>query len=220
MDFGYPHFNTMEGERISPTAQFNSPALSDELNNIRSDAAAREIPVSDGETLNFLKTIVTALKPRKILELGTAVGLSAAVMAGAFEGAKITTVERDENFAAEARKNFKNLNIYSKIDLIEGDAADVIKGLCDPFDFIFLDCAKVQYIKYLPDLVRLLNKGGVLLADDVLLFGYVAGETEVPKKRRALVGHIREYIAAATSSPQLQTTILNIGNGLAMSVKL
>ena len=219
MDYTYAHFNTSGGERETATAKFNIPRLGDDLQKIRDEAAAREIPVSDGETLNFLATLMAALSPKNILELGTATGLSAAVMQRA-SGAHITTIERDENFAAEAARNFKNLNICDKIDIICGDAGEVIKGLSGPFDFVFLDCAKVQYVKYLPEIIRLLKVGGTLVADDVLLFGYVTGERQTPKKRKMLVKHIEEYISAATNDSRLQTTILNIGNGIAMSVKL
>ena len=100
-----------------------------------------------------------------------------------------------------------------------GDAGEEIEKLEGGYDFIFLDCAKVQYVKYLPRLKTLLKKGGVLAADDVLLFGYVTGEEETPKKRRMLVEHVKEYIAAATGDEELTTTVINVGNGVALSVK-
>ena len=102
-----------------------------------------------------------------------------------------------------------------------GDAGEEILKLPeDKFDFIFLDCAKVQYIKYLPRLKKLLKKGGVLVADDILLFGYITGEEEVPKKRKMLVEHIKEYVSAVTNDCELFTTILDIGNGVAVSTKI
>ncbi len=219
MDFSYAHKDTTQTERPSPTAQFNGRVFCACLEEIINSAHQREIPVSDRETLTFLTTLVAALQPQKILELGTAVGVSAAAMLSACKSAHICTVEKDKTFAAEARANFQKLNISNKITLIEGDAGVVMAELCGQFDFIFLDSAKVQYVKYLPELKRLLRQGGVLLADDVLLYGYVTGEAEPPKKRKMLVEHIKEYIAAVTSDPQLVTTIINLGNGLAMSVK-
>ena len=219
-NFTYAHFNTLNGERQTPTAQFNRPKLSKELQKIRADAAAREIPVSDGETLNFLTTFVSAVKPPKILEIGTAVGLSAAVMLNACSSSHVTTIECDEKFYAEAQLNFKNLEISRSVTQIFGDAGEVIKELEEEYDFIFLDGPKVQYIKYLPHLKRLLKKGGVLLADDVLLFGYLTGEREVPKKRKMLVRHVEEYLSAVTDDPELNTAIINLGNGLALSVKI
>lgn len=219
MNFGYAHKNTARGERVTPTAELNKPDIRAEIQTMRESAFEREIPVSDGETLNFLSTLMHALKPLRILELGTAIGVSGAVMLDICRNAHLTTVERDENFIAEARRNFESLNLSDRVTLISGDAGEVIKRLDGEYDFIFLDCAKVQYVKYLPALKRLLKRGGVLAADDVLLFGYVTGEAEVPKKRRMLVEHIKEYIAAVTNDCELCTTILNIGNGVAVSVK-
>jgi len=219
-EFNYAHKNTEGGERITPTAPFNKPQISKEIEAMRQKAFRAEIPVSDDETLNFLRTLVIALKPEKILELGTAVGVSGAVMLENCRRAHLTTVERDEAFYNAAVENFKNLNLSDRVAAVYGDAGEVIETLPENgFDFIFLDCAKVQYVKYLPRLKKLLKTGGVLLADDVLLFGYVTGEVEVPKKRKMLVEHIKEYLNAVTHDEELCTTVLNLGNGLAMSVK-
>ncbi len=219
MDFDYAHRDTSVVEKSSYTEPFNKISLPDGLESIIESAHGREIPVSDRETLTFLSALVSALKPRRILEIGTAVGVSAAAMLCACANAHITTVERDAAFSEEARQNFIKLNMSSQIELIEGDAGQVIEELTGPYDFIFLDGAKAQYVKYLPRLKSLLEVGGVLLADDVLLFGYVTGETQTPKKRKMLVEHLKEYIAAVTADPDFITAILNTGNGLAMSVK-
>lgn len=219
MNFDYAHKDTSEGERPTSTAQFNNIILSEEVEKLRLDACSREIPVSDRETLTFLLTLLSAIQPQKILEVGTAVGVSAAAMLSVCKNAHITTVEKSKDFYNEAAENFKKLNTSQQITQILGDAGEVLKELEGPFDFIFLDSAKVQYIKYLPDLKRLLKPRGVLLADDILLFGYVTGEVPVPPKRRMLVEHIREYISAVTTDPELTTTVINLGNGLALSVK-
>lgn len=218
--FGYAHKNTQNGERQTPTAQFNIPRVPEEIKKLRESAFLREIPVSDDETLCFLTTLVRALKPENILELGTAIGVSGAVMLEASPHARLTTIERDKSFYDEAVGNFKKLYVDNRVTAILGDAGEEIQKLEGAFDFIFLDCAKVQYVKYLPRLKELLHAGGVLIADDVLLFGYVTGEEEVPKKRRMLVEHVKEYIAAVSSDIGLSTTVIDIGNGLAMSVKL
>lgn len=219
MNFDYAHKDTSEGERPTSTAQFNNIILADEVERLRVNACSREIPVSDRETLTFLITLLSALQPQKILEIGTAVGVSAAAMLSVCKNAHITTIEKSGQFFLEAQKNFKELNIYPQITQILGDAVEELKTLEGQFDFIFLDSAKVQYIKYLPYLKRLLKPRGVLLADDILLFGYVTGEVPVPPKRRMLAEHIKEYIKAVTSDNELTTTIINLGNGLAMSVK-
>ncbi len=220
MEFSYAHKNTENGERTTRTAQFNKPRISEEIQKIRELAFANEIPVSNGETLNFLVTVLSAVKPKNILELGTAVGVSGAVMLQTCPVARLTTIERDKGFYESAAHNFNALGLADRVTSVLGDAGEVIGNLKEEYDFIFLDCAKVQYIKYLPRLKELLKKGGVLVADDVLLFGYVTGEEEVPKKRKMLVEHIKEYVHAATHDNELQTTVFDIGDGVALSVKL
>ncbi len=219
MKFCYAHKNTAAGERHTPTAKFNSPHIRAEIQVLRGGAFEKDVPTADDETLNFLITCLTALKPKKILELGTAVGISGCVMLDICPSAHLTTIERDENFYNEACENFKNLGFENRVTPILGDAGEVIQNLTDTYDFIFLDCAKVQYVKYLPRLKQLLNKSGTLLADDVLLFGWLTGETPVPQKRRMLYTHIKEYLDAVMTDTELATTILNIGDGLALSVK-
>ena len=217
MDFNYAHNDTSSGERKTPTAKFNIPRLSQRVQTIRKSAFERGIPTADDETLNFLVTLLSAVRPKRILELGTAIGISASVMLDICADAHLTTIERDENFYKEA---VQNLAPYSgRFNAIWGDAGEEIQKLEGSFDFIFLDCAKVQYIKYLPKLKELLNAGGILLADDILLYGWITGETEVPKKRKMLAKHIEEYIDAVTSDNELTTTIINAGDGLALSVK-
>lgn len=218
--YTYAHKNTQEGERVTKTAPFNKPQIEEEIQALRQNAFKEEIPVSDDETLCFLQTTLSALNPKNILELGTAVGVSGAAMLKTCSLAHLTTVERDENFYKAAVENFKKLNLSDRVTAVLGDAGEEIEKLPENgFDFIFLDCAKVQYVKYLPRLKKLLKKGGVLVADDILLFGYITGEEEVPKKRKMLVEHIKEYITAVTGDGELYTTILDIGNGIAVSVK-
>lgn len=219
MEFEYAHKDTSEGERETSTAQFNKATFSEELELALKSANLREIPVSDRETLNFLTTLLSALRPSEILEIGTAVGISAAVMLSACPNAHITTIEKNEKFYAEALENLKKLDKIQRVTAIYGDAADILPKLENAYDFIFLDGAKAQYVKYLPQLKRLLKPGGTLLADDVLLFGYITGEKETPKKRKMLVEHIKEYIFEVSKDSDFQTTVINLGNGLAMSVK-
>ncbi|MDE6104730.1 MAG: O-methyltransferase [Clostridia bacterium] len=219
MKYGYAHMNTAAGERATPTAQFNSPAVSEKISALRQSAFERQIPTADDETLNFLITFLSAYKPKNILELGTAVGISGAVMLDICKTAHLTTVERDEKFFAEATENFSALGFKDRVTQVLGDAGETIETLETQFDFIFLDCAKVQYIKYLPRLKNLLKSGGVLLADDVLLFGWLTGEAPVPEKRKMLYTHVKEYIDAVTADKDLTTTIINLGDGLALSVK-
>lgn len=220
MSFTYAHNDTSEGERKTPTAQFNHPRVTEEIKNLRESAFFRGIPTADDEALNFLITLLSAVNPENILELGTAIGISGAVMLNVCKKAHLTTVERDEKFYTEATTNFSSLNLSDRVTAICGSADEVIEKLDGGFDFIFLDCAKVQYVKYLPRLKQLLKHGGVLLADDVLLYGWITGETEIPKKRKMLAWHVKEYVEAVTNDKELVTTIINAGDGLALSIKL
>lgn len=216
----YAHFDTSKGERKTATVKFNRPRISDELQRLREGAFERCIPTADDETLSFLITQLRALQPENILELGTATGISGIAMLNACPDAHLTTVEKNTQFFEEAARNFKCFGVDMRVNAINADACDALDMLTGAYDFIFMDCAKVQYIRYLPRLKKLLARGGVLLADDILLFGWITGEAEIPPKRRMLAKHICEYVQAVTDDEELSTAIINIGDGLAMSVKL
>ena len=218
-NFTYAHRDTSTPERASRTAELNKLQVSDRVAALRKGAYAREVPVADDETLGFLLSLARAKGAESILEVGCAEGVTSLALLEECDGAKLTAIERDGNFYNAAKLNL--LGYGERTSLIFGDANDVLPTLEDGvYDFIFLDCAKVQYVKLLPHLKRVLKTGGVLLADDVLLYGWVNGEAEVPKKRRMLVEHIREYLAAVTDDKELRTSVLDIGNGLALSVRL
>ncbi len=218
-DFSYAHNDTSVPERLSRTASVNRLRTDEFVAEIRRGAFARAIPVSSDETLQFLMAQVAACKAENILEIGTAVGVSGICMLNACGSARLTTIERDENFFAEAKDNFEKAGLSDRVTQIFGDAGEIIKKLDGEYDFIFLDGAKAQYIKYLPHLKKLMPSGGVLLADDVLLYGWVNGEAPVPKKRRMLVQHIREYLDAVTRDDELITSVIDVGDGMALSVK-
>lgn len=216
--FTYAHRDTGVPERASRTAGLNKLFVTDKVARLRKLAHEREVPTASDETLNFLLTLALAKNVENILEVGCAEGITSLALLDTCESAHLTAIEREEKFI----RAFKdNLNAYAgRYTLFEGDALDICAELKDgAYDFIFLDCAKVQYIKLLPELKRILKKNGVLLADDILMYGWVNGEAETPKKRKMLVEHIREYIQAVTNDEELQTSILDVGNGLAMSVK-
>ena len=132
--------------------------------------------------------------------------------------ASVTAIEKDAARAQRARENFSRFGAVDRAELFEGDAGEILPMLGGGYDLIFLDGPKVQYLKYLPDCKRLLNRGGALCSDDILLFGWVRGEA--PKKRRMLVEHIREYLRALEEDSELKTTVYEYGEGLAVSIKL
>ncbi len=185
---------------------------------LRADALSRGIPVADDETLNFLLLTVSMLQPKRILEVGTAVGLSAAAMLMACPDAKVTTMELEEERYLEAKENFEKLGVKDRVTSYLGDAGEILAMMDGQFDFVFLDGPKAQYEKYLFDLKRLLKKGGTLFADDVLLYGWVSGEEPTPQKRHSIVDKIRSYLNTVTTDPDFITSVLNVGDGVALSV--
>lgn len=218
--YSYAHNDTSRGERESATAGLVKPRFDEFTLKIRESAYRREIPVASDETLNFLCAFSAANNPENILEVGCAVGATGVCLLNICKSAHLTAVERDEKFFSEAKENFAEAGLSDRAEIIFGDANDVLKNLTVKYDLIFLDCAKVQYIKLLPILKELLKKGGALVADDVLLYGWVNGEKPVPPKRRMLVEHIREYLCAVTADEELITSVIPVGDGLALSVKL
>lgn len=219
MDFSYPHNDTSRPERPSRTAGLNKLNVSEGVRKIRESAFARGIPVSSDETLQFLCLQAAAVGAANILEVGAAIGASGAALLQCCPSARLTAIEKNGHFAAEAQANFDRLGLGDRVRLIEGDAADILGGLEGGYDFVFLDAAKVQYVKWLPRIRQLLAPGGLLIADDVLLYGWVNGEEQVPKKRRMLVQHIREYLEAVLSDGGLTSYVADIGDGLCISLK-
>jgi predicted O-methyltransferase YrrM len=217
--FGYAHNDTSVPERVSRTGNLNKLKISPLVQSIRKDAFERHIPVSSDETLLFLMLQALLKNAQNILELGTAVGVSGICLLEVCKNAHLTTVEREQTFFEEAKGNFAKAGLADRVTCILGDAGETIYNLTGEYDFIFLDSAKVQYIKYLPRLKQLLKNGGALLADDVLLYGWVNGEVPAPPKRKMLVTHVREYIDAVTNDDELLTSIVDVGDGIALSVK-
>ena len=184
----------------------------------RQDALSRGIPVADDETLQFLLLTLAMHKPRAILEIGTAVGLSATAMLLADENCRITTMELEEERFLEAKKNFADFGVSERVNAYLGDAGEILSMMNGEYDFVFLDGPKAQYEKYLFDIKRLLKKGGVLFADDVLLYGWVSGEEPTPQKRHSIVDKIRSYLTTITEDKDFITSVLNVGDGVALSV--
>ncbi|MBQ8309273.1 MAG: O-methyltransferase [Clostridia bacterium] len=184
----------------------------------RVDALSRGIPVADEETLNFLLLTLEARQPKSILEIGTAIGLSGVAMLQACPNAKLTTIELEEERYLEAKENFAKFGVENRVNAYLGDAGEILSMMDGQFDFVFLDGPKAQYEKYLFDLKRLMKKGALLFSDDVLLYGWVSGEQPTPQKRRSIVEKIRSYLTTLTNDNDFRTSVLNIGDGVALSV--
>ena len=188
-----------------------------ELEVIKEKALEQHIPIIMDDTLEVVDEILTKLKPKKILEIGTAVGYSAMCFSEYLvEGGKIDTIERDEERIAEAKENIKKVGVEGKINIYEGDAVEILPTLNDKYDMIFIDAAKGKYPFFLKEALRMLNEGGVILADNILYKGYVMSDYNKHKQRTA-VRNLREYIKEVTENPNLETEILEVGDGLAVS---
>lgn len=208
-------------ERI--TSFINSMNRDDEgiIGVIEKEALADEVPIIRKETKEWIKTMLLIKKPLRVLEVGTAVGFSAIYMSRYLpEDGHITTIEKWEPRIVKAKENFKRADVEKRITLLEGDAADILKNLQETYDFIFMDAAKGQYIHFLPDIIRLLAKEGVLISDNVLQDGEVLDSKYVVTRRnRTIHTRMREYLYMLKNHEQLETSIIPLGDGVALSVK-
>ena len=200
------------------TASLLQLNIDERIKEKRAEALKRGIPVADDETLNFLLLTLAAVKPQRILEIGTAVGLSSVAMLYECPNARLTTMELEEERYLEAKENFAEFGVSNRVNAYLGDAGEILAMMDGEFDFVFLDGPKAQYEKYLFDLKRLMKKGAILFADDVLLYGWVSGVEPTPQKRHSIVDKIRSYLDTITKDKSFITSVLDIGDGVALSV--
>lgn len=191
------------------------------LEAIEREALDSYVPIIRKEMQSFLKVLLTIQKPMSILEVGTAVGFSALLMSeNAPDGCQITTIENYEKRIPIARENFRRAGRETQITLMEGDALEVMKDLDANYDFIFMDAAKGQYIHYLPEVMRLLKDGGTLVSDNVLQDGdIIESRFAVERRNRTIHSRMREYLYELKHNEKLVTSILPLGDGVAVSVK-
>lgn len=191
------------------------------LEQIEKEALDTFVPIIRKEMQSFLKVLLRMKRPLHILEVGTAVGFSAILMSEYVpEECKITTIENYEKRIPIARENFKRAGKEDQITLIEGDAFEVLKTLQGPYDFIFMDAAKGQYIAYLPEVMRILNPGGILVSDNVLQNGeIIESRFAVERRDRTIHSRMREYLYTLKHHPELETSIIPLGDGVALSIK-
>ncbi len=192
------------------------------LNQIEKEARADAVPIVRTQTQNLLRFLMAAHRPRNILEVGTAVGFSALLMSEyAPEGCRITTIEKYEKRIPVARENFRRAGKEDAITLLEGDAAEILRTLDDTYDFIFMDAAKGQYLHFLPDAVRLLGEGGLLVSDNVLQDGDVLeSRFAVTRRNRTIHARMRDYLYELTHHELLETVILPVGDGVSLSTRI
>lgn len=191
------------------------------LNEIEKYARETQVPIVRKEMQTLLKFLLAFSKPAHILEVGTAIGFSALLMSEyAPEGCHITTIEKYEKRIPIAKENFKRAGKQDSITLLEGDAAEILKELTGQYDMIFMDAAKGQYLHFLPDILRLLKEGGLLVSDNVLQDGdIIESRFAVTRRNRTIHARMREYLYELTHHPRLETCILPVGDGVTLSVK-
>ena len=189
----------------------------DKLKQIKKKALEEHIPIIMDDTLFEIEKRMEKEPPKKILEIGTAVGYSAICFSEFLaENGKIDTIERDEERVKEAKQNIKEMNLDDKINIYVGDAVEILPNLDDKYDMIFIDAAKGKYPFFLAEALRMLAPNGIIFADNILYKGYVMSDYNKHKQRTA-VRNLREYIQETTENPLLDTEILEVGDGLAIT---
>ena len=208
-------------ERIITFINSMDTENSEILETIEQEALASDVPIIRREMQSFLEVLLLMKKPMRVLEVGTAVGFSALLMSDYLpEGGHITTIENYEKRIPIARENFRRAGKEDKITLIEGDATEVLAEMEGTFDFIFMDAAKGQYIHYMPEAVRLLADGGILMSDNVLQDGdIIESRFAVERRNRTIHSRMRDYLYELKHSNVLETSIIPLGDGVALSIK-
>ena len=189
----------------------------EELGKIKNKALEEHIPIIMDDTLEVIEEYLKNNKPKKILEIGTAVGYSAICFTEFLsEDGIIDTIEREHIRVEEAKENIKKMGLESKINILEGDAVEILPTLDGKYDVIFIDAAKGKYPFFLKESLRMLSKNGIIFADNILYKGYVLSDYNKHKQRTA-VRNLREYIKETTENENLDTKILEVGDGLAIT---
>ena len=191
--------------------------MEDKINLIKQKALEEHIPIIMDDTLEVISSILEKNKPNKILEIGTAVGYSAICFSKYLaENGRIDTIERDEERIKEAKINIKDMDLEDIIQIYEGDAVEILPTLNDKYDVVFIDAAKGKYPFFLKEALRMLSENGIIFADNILYKGYVMSDYNKHKQRTA-VRNLREYIKEVTENENLETEILEVGDGLAIT---
>lgn len=195
--------------------------LTGKLNVIEKNANERGVPIIPHETVVFMEFLLGQMKPQQILEIGTAIGFSASLMAQ-YVGTEghVTTIDRFDKMIEEAKETFQFLDLEDKITLLEGQAADILPELKGSYDFIFMDSAKSKYIEFLPDCLRLLKKEGVLMVDDIFQGGTILqSEKEIPRGKRGIHKKLNQFLDVINQHPDLTSSLVPLGDGIALITK-
>ncbi|NMA86734.1 MAG: O-methyltransferase [Tissierellia bacterium] len=189
------------------------------LRNLEIYADNNHIPIVEKEVAQFLKLLLKIHQPKNILEIGTAIGYSALIMAEANEYARITTIERSSNMVELAKENINNTTYKDRINIIEGEAEEILSNLEGKYDFIFLDAAKGQYLEFFNLCMELLETGGLIVSDNVLFRGMVASDKLVVRRKKTIVKRLRNYLKYINEIDGYISAIIPIGDGIALSYR-
>ena len=199
------------------TSLFIEDLLNDtDFVDLRKYAIENDVPIMNSQTKELIISILEIAKPKKILEIGTAIGYSSLCFKK-YTGADITTIELDKETADVARENFKKYNV--DINLINDDAMKALRDINQGFDFVFIDANKSRYLDYFKITSKLLNKGGIIIADNVLFRGEVCNDDIMEKRKNTLVKRLRNFLAYITDLEDFTTSVIPIGDGLTISVR-
>ena len=191
--------------------------VSGALKELESFARKENIPIIPHETVAYFRLLLQALQPKKILEIGTAIGFSALLMAENVPDAQITTIDRNEEMIGFAKENLAKYDQRKQITLLEGDAVDVLQNLTETYDFVFMDSAKSKYIVFLPRILELLEVGGVVVLDDIFQGGDVAKDImEVRRGQRTIYRGLQNLFNATLNHPDLTASLVPLGDGILM----
>lgn len=182
-------------------------------------AYENNVPIVEPEVAQLLSVMIKIAQPKEILEVGTAIGYSALIMASSYGESKITTIERNESIIEKAKDNIINFGFHDRIKIINGDANDVLPELRSNYDLIFLDAAKGQYIEFFKHSSKLLKKGGIILSDNVLFKGMVASDDLVIRRKKTIVKRLRSYLEYINNIDGYTSSLLPLGDGVAITYK-
>ncbi|MDO4634939.1 MAG: O-methyltransferase [Streptococcus sp.] len=187
------------------------------LAELEAFAKKENIPIIPHETVSYFRWLLQSIQPKNILEIGTAIGFSALLMAENAPEAKITTIDRNEEMIAFAKENFEKFDTRNQITLVEGDAVDLLSGLTEMYDFVFMDSAKSKYIVFLPEVLKHVKKGGVVILDDIFQGGDVAKPIlEVRRGQRTIYRGLQRLFDATLNHPDLTASLVPLGDGILM----
>jgi len=196
------------------------PSSNGIIKDLEDFAIENRVPIVQKETAKFLELMITMNKPKKILELGTAIGYSSILMNLASGGQNtITSIERDEKMIEIAKGNIEKCGLQNKITILEGDCLEILENLQNEYDMIFMDAGKAHYNHFLPHCLRLLKKEGVLIADNVLFRGMVASKELATHRKITIIKRMKSYLELVSNDDNLITSVIPMGDGISVTVR-